>query len=129
MNDTTVNRRDFLRRSLLAGGGMVAGAGWSRAAAAAAGDGSHDFPALMKPAPETAKFMDPDFYVWCGTMTRDDGGVYHLFYSRWPRALGHNAWVTHSEVAHATGEASTGAFKHKDIALPARGREFRIPLR
>ncbi len=124
MNDTTMNRRDFLRRSLLAAGGMVAGAGWSRAAAAAAGDGSRDFPSLMKPVPETAKFMDPDFYIWCGTMTKDGKGVYHLFYSRWPRALGHNAWVTHSEVAHATGEASTGAFKHKDIALPARGKEF-----
>ncbi|MEI7732293.1 MAG: glycoside hydrolase family protein [Verrucomicrobiota bacterium] len=84
----------------------------------------YDFAAMIQPAPESGKFSDPDFYIWCGTMARGDDGKYHLFYSRWPRALGHYAWVTHSEVAHAVGDTPLGPFKHQDVALPARGKEF-----
>lgn len=83
-----------------------------------------DFNAMLRPVPATAKFSDPDYYIWCGTMVKGDDGKCHLFYSRWPRKLGHNAWVTHSEVAHAVGDSPLGPFRHKDVALPARGKEF-----
>ena len=77
---------------------MLAGLLWVPIAAA----GSElDFAAMIQPAPRTAKFVDPDYYIWCGTLVRGDDEKCHLFYSRWPRRLGHNAWVTHSEVAHA----------------------------
>jgi len=52
---------------------------------------------MIQPVPDSAKFVDPGFIVWCGTMIRDDEGRCHLFYSRWPSKLGHYAWVTHSE--------------------------------
>jgi hypothetical protein len=84
----------------------------------------YDFAAMLQPVPAAAKFSDPDFYVWCGTMVRGDDRRCHLFYSRWPRKLGHNAWVTHSEVAHAVGDTPLGPFTHQDVALPARGEEF-----
>jgi hypothetical protein len=84
----------------------------------------YDFAAMIQPAPTTAKFIDPDYYIWCGTMVRGDDGKCHLLYSRWPRKLGHNAWVTHSEVAHAVGDTPLGPFTHKDVALPERGKEF-----
>jgi predicted GH43/DUF377 family glycosyl hydrolase len=84
----------------------------------------YDFNAMIQPVPATAKFSDPDFYIWCGTMVKGDDGKYHLFYSRWRRELGHYAWVTHSEVAHAVGDSPLGPFKHKDVALPVRGKEF-----
>jgi hypothetical protein len=84
----------------------------------------YDFAAMIQPVPATAKFSDPDYYIWCGTMVRGDDGKCHLFYSRWPRKLAHNAWVTHSEVAHAVGDTPLGPFKHKDVALPERGKEF-----
>ena len=84
----------------------------------------YDFAAMIRPVPPQAKFIDPDYYIWCGTMVRGDDGKCHLFYSRWPRALGHNAWVTHSEVAHAVGDSPLGTFTHKDVALPERGGEF-----
>ncbi len=50
--------------------------------------------------------------------------MYHLYYYRWPRRLGHNAWVTHSEVAHAVGTNLFGPFRHRDVALPARGAQW-----
>lgn len=83
-----------------------------------------DFAAMIRPVPESAKLIDPDYYIWCGTMVRGDDGKYHLYYSRWPRKLGHNAWVTHSEIAHAVGDLPTGPFRHVDVALPRRGAQY-----
>jgi hypothetical protein len=80
--------------------------------------------AMIQPVPETAKLIDPDYYIWCGTMVRGDDGKYHLYYSRWPRKLGHNAWVTHSEVAHAIGDSPFGTFRFADVTLPARGKDY-----
>ncbi len=39
----------------------------------------------MKPVPQTAKFIDPDFFIWGASMVQDKEGLCHLFYSRWPR--------------------------------------------
>jgi beta-glucanase (GH16 family) len=83
-----------------------------------------DLGAMIQPVPESAKLIDPDYYIWCGTMARGDDRKYHLYYSRWPRKLGHNAWVTHSEVAHAVGDSPAGPFRFSDVTLPARGKEF-----
>ncbi len=79
---------------------------------------------MIQPVPESAKFIDPDYYIWCGSMTRTEDGKYHLFYSRWPRKLGHYAWVTNSEIAHAIGDSPTGPFRHHDVSLPARGQSY-----
>jgi hypothetical protein len=83
-----------------------------------------DLSSLLRPVPESARLIDPDYYIWCGTMARGEDNKYHLYYSRWPRKLGHNAWVTHSEVAHAVGASPLGPFRFVDVALPARGKEF-----
>ena len=80
--------------------------------------------AILRPVPAQAKFIDPAYYIWCGAMVRGDDGKYHLFYSRWPRALGHHAWVTHSEIAHAVADLPSGPFHHVNVALPARGKEY-----
>ena len=84
----------------------------------------YDLGAMIQPAPATAKFTDPDHYIWCGTMVRGDDGKCHLFYSRWPLKNGFNAWVTHSEVAHAVGDTPLGPFTHRNVALPERGEQF-----
>ena len=84
----------------------------------------YDFSTMIQPVPPTAKFEDQGFIVWCGTMVRDDAGKCHLFYSRWPRQLGHYAWVTHSEVAHAIANQPLGPYKFVDVALPERGADF-----
>lgn len=36
----------------------------------------------VQPVPTRAKFSDPDYYSWCGTMVRGDEGECHLFDSR-----------------------------------------------
>ena len=83
-----------------------------------------DLRAWIQPSPLTARFEDPDYYVWCGTMVRDDAGKCHLFYSRWKRHLGFYAWVSHSEIAHAVSDNPLGPYRPKDVALPPRGKEF-----
>lgn len=79
-----------------------------------------DFNAMLRPVPATAKWEDPAYNIWCGSEIKGDDGKYHLFYSRWPRRLGHLAWVTHSEVAHAVSDTPLGPWTHHDVALPAR---------
>lgn len=89
-----------------------------------AADTGFDFQKMIQPLPVTARFEQKDYYVWCGSLIRDKSGVYHLFYSRWPKRYGHNAWASHSEVAHAISDSPFGPFRHKDLALPAREHEF-----
>lgn len=84
----------------------------------------YDFNAMLQPVPATAKFSDPEYNIWCGSAVKGDDGKYHMFYSRWPRKLGHYAWVTHSEVAHAVSDSPFGPWKHHDVTLPARGTNF-----
>lgn len=83
-----------------------------------------DLAKALQPTPDTAKFAEPGCYVWCGSAVRGDDGKYHLFYSRWPQRLGHNAWVTHSEIAHAVADSPFGAFRPVGVALPRRGAEY-----
>ncbi|MFI3269846.1 MAG: glycoside hydrolase family protein [Rikenellaceae bacterium] len=61
---------------------------------------------------------------WGTNIIKGKDGKYHAIYSRWERSRGHHAWVTHSEVAHAVADKLTGPYIHKDMALPARGREY-----
>jgi hypothetical protein len=84
----------------------------------------YGFAAMLQPVPLTAKWADTNFNIWCGSAVKGDDAKYHLFYSRWPRALGHKAWVTHSEVAHAVSDTPFGPWAHRDVALPPRGTNF-----
>ncbi len=81
-----------------------------------------DFTALIQPAPASAKFTEQNYFVWCGTMVRTPDGQCHLFYSRWPRHLGFDAWVTHSEIAHAVSANPSGPYRPAGVALPPRGK-------
>ena len=64
-----------------------------------------------------------EFSHWGGSLVKGDDGLYHMYYSRWKKDLGW-AWVTHSEIAHATSKTPLGPFEFKNVALPARGAEF-----
>lgn len=83
-----------------------------------------DFSKAMGPVPLESKFSFPGYHVWGGSMVEGDDGRYHLLYSRWRAELGHNAWVSDSEVAHAVSENPLGPYQHMDVALPARGDGF-----
>jgi len=79
---------------------------------------------MLTPVPPKAKLFDDDYIIWGASMVRDDAGQCHLFYDRWPIELGHSAWVTHSEIAHAVADDPLGPYKHLDVALPARGADY-----
>jgi len=61
--------------------------------------------------------------VWGGGVVKGEDGLYHMFYSQWPRSLGW-AWVTDSEIAHATSPSPFGPFSFQGIALPRRGADY-----
>lgn len=103
---------------------LILAAAFAMAASAMSAPVDYDFSKMLQPVPASAKFEDPGYIVWCVTVIRDDQGKHHLFYSRWPRKLGHYAWVTHSEVAHAVADSPLGPYKFVDVALPARGKEY-----
>ncbi|MEM8944855.1 MAG: glycoside hydrolase family protein [Planctomycetota bacterium] len=59
---------------------------------------------------------------WGGSVVKGEDGLYHMLYSRWPKRLGW-AWVTDSEIAHATASSPLGPYTHAGVALPRRGKE------
>ncbi|MFI3248972.1 MAG: glycoside hydrolase family protein [Rikenellaceae bacterium] len=76
--------------------------------------------------PKTAVFKNGDdttWSVWGASMAKGDDGLYHIFYSRWPKALGWS-WVVDSEIAHATSASPYGPWEFQDISLPRRGKEY-----
>lgn len=68
--------------------------------------------------------QEKDYNVWGTNIIKGKDGQYHAIYSRWPKSRGNNAWVTHSEIAHAVSDKLTGPYVFKDLALPPRGIEY-----
>lgn len=81
---------------------------------------------FLKPlAVRGAVFAQDDFWVWCGSAIRGEDGRYHLFASRWPRAVPfHPGWLTNSEVVRAVADGPEGPYTFAEVVLPARGAEF-----
>lgn len=82
------------------------------------------FNEIMQPVSEASRLESQDYHVWGASLTVDIDGLYHLFYSRWPVKNGFEAWVTHSEIAHATSPSPEGPFTHVDVALPPRMGQY-----
>lgn len=70
-----------------------------------------------------SKFAHETMSVWGGSLVKGGDGLYHMFYSRWPKAPGW-VWVSHSEIAHAVSDSPFGPFEFKDVALPVRGADY-----
>jgi hypothetical protein len=79
---------------------------------------------LVQPVPEGNRFILPDYNIWCGSVIRGNNGKYYLLYARWPKANGHYAWVTHSEIALARADKPEGPYHHLKVVFPARGPQF-----
>lgn len=67
-------------------------------------------------------FKNDRMSVWGGSLVKGDDGLYHMYYSRWPKPMGW-VWVSHSEIAHAVAESPFGPFEFRDVTLPPRGAE------
>lgn len=94
--------------------------------ACAISDGGYspDFAAAIGPSPQKHIFKMDGYCVWCNGVLKGDDGKYHMFFSRWELSRGHNAWVTHSEVAHAVSDNLFGPYEFSDVALPPRGSQY-----
>ncbi|MEM9674569.1 MAG: glycoside hydrolase family protein [Bacteroidota bacterium] len=67
-------------------------------------------------------FINDSLSIWGGSLVKGEDGLYHMYYSRWPKRLGW-AWVTDSEIAHAVAESPFGPFEFKDVALGRTSKE------
>jgi len=85
---------------------------------------SLDFTKLIPKNPEKRIFSMEGYNVWCNGVVKGDDGKYHLFFSRWPKSRGHEAWATHSEIAHAVSDSLFGPYHFSDVCLPARGNQY-----
>lgn len=75
---------------------------------------------MIRPADPALFVHDSTYYNWCNSIIRDDKGMYHLFYSRWPKSIGFSAWLTHSEIAHAVSKKPGGPYKTGQTVLTSR---------
>lgn len=83
-----------------------------------------NFSKLVQPVRNESKFLDADYNIWCGSVIKSGNGKYYMFYSRWPKAKGHEAWVTDSEIALAVAEHPGGPYKHLKVVFEQRGKEY-----
>lgn len=74
-----------------------------------------------KLAPQSV-FRNDSLSIWGGSLVKGEDGMYHMYYSRWPKKLGW-AWVTDSEIAHAVSESPFGPYTFKDVALGRTKKE------
>jgi len=115
MSERAIDRRGFFR--LGAAGAVL---GLLNGSARAAEDGGLNLNAMIRPVPRSAKFIDEDWYIWGGSMARTEDGTCYLLYARWPRRLGHYAWLSHSEIAVATAQDPLGPYTFNSVALPGK---------
>ena len=73
----------------------------------------------MRLGPAHSALDTPGWNVWCPTAIPWQGRWW-LFHSRWPKALGHDAWVTHSTVAVAVADGPEGPFTEEIEILAGR---------
>ena len=83
-----------------------------------------DISAMVQPLPEKNKFVDANYNIWCGSVTKGKNGKFYMLYSRWPKASGHEAWITHSEIALAKSDKPEGPYRHVKVIFPARGNQY-----
>lgn len=83
-----------------------------------------DLSAMVQPVPYANKFIDPGYFVWCGSVAKGNNGKFYMLYSRWPLTDGFEFWPITSEIAVAVSDYPNGPFKHLKVALPSRGTKF-----
>lgn len=69
--------------------------------------------------PTSNILQDSAWNIWCASMVEGYDGRYHLYYSRWPRQVGHEGWVSHSEIAYAVADKPEGPYTVVNVSLPA----------
>lgn len=79
---------------------------------------SYSLSDMVQPIPLDYIQKDSAWNIWCGSMVKGYDGKFHLFYSRWPREVGHEAWISHSQIAYAVADSAKGPYRFVNIPLP-----------
>jgi len=67
---------------------------------------------------EKSIFKMKDHFVWCGTMTRGEDGLYYLYFSFWPKTDEFDiGWCIHSKIGYAVSDNPYGGFVYGGVAL------------
>ncbi|MBN2105606.1 alpha-L-fucosidase [bacterium] len=87
--------------------------------------GKGHFRDRILPAPTGGGFQMEDYWVWGASVIQGEDGRYHMFASRWPRALPFTPhWLTNSEIVRAVSDTPEGPYTFQEVVLPPRGKEF-----
>ncbi|MHC4123338.1 MAG: glycoside hydrolase family protein [Planctomycetota bacterium] len=79
----------------------------------------------LQPAPVNGGFSMEGYWVWGASVIEGEDGLYHMFASRWPKAVPfHRNWVTNSEIVHAVSQKPEGPYQFKGVVFEKRGREY-----
>ncbi len=82
-----------------------------------------DISKMVQPVPKSNQFIDSAYNIWCGSVIKVKN-KYYMFYSRWPKASGHEAWITHSEIALASSNKPEGPYQHVKVIFKQRGKDY-----
>ena len=67
--------------------------------------------------------VNPEYRIWGMAVIKWNDGKYHGYYARWPKKLGHSAWLTDCEIAHAVSDKPEGPFVFKNVVLKSRNEK------
>jgi len=85
----------------------------------------NDFATRLQPAVVGGGYREPEHWVWCGSVVRGDDGQYHMFASRWTKAVPFSPnWLTNSRVVRAVSPTPEGPYIYAEDVLPPRGEAF-----
>lgn len=86
---------------------------------------TNPFLGKMEPVDYTGGFGMEGYWIWCGSVVKDEAGVYHMFASRWSNKFPfHPSWMVASEVVRAESATVEGPYVFKEVVLPARGPQY-----
>ncbi|WP_236973479.1 glycoside hydrolase family protein [Membranihabitans maritimus] len=78
----------------------------------------------LLPVSDKNVFRSHEYYNWGGSIIKGEDDLFHLFYSRWPKATKFTGWLVYSEVAHAVSDNPSGPWEYKETILKGRGKGF-----
>ena len=87
--------------------------------------GDYDFHAMLQPVPMTAKFSDPDYFIWCGTMVKGDATKEIVWEGGQKQNL---ITLERPQVFFENGRPSVLLFASTDSAKSEHSFNVRIPL-
>ena len=83
------------------------------------------FSSRLGPAAPEGGFAMKGYWIWGGSVMRDEDGKYHMFATRWPTSLHFEPHrLTNAEIVRAVSDRAVGPYEFAEIVLPARGGEF-----